>query len=73
MTNIKQNVWYSEVRDWNDNLLMTFEGVNCEEAAINWREEQAHNIEDEDEAVGILEDLYIISYNVKGEEIPVEF
>ncbi|UDM72767.1 hypothetical protein [Vagococcus fluvialis] len=81
------NVAVATVEDWMSNELVRFEGENSSWEAIQWKEQQAeaYAINDNGRAIDIdseeyeeryegqSEDLYVIGYDVDGNQVGVQF
>lgn len=74
-TVMNANIVMAVVEDWASNVLASFEGESSSWDAIEWREVKAKEWAngDEEEEEGYLEDLYVIGYDVDGNEVGVQF
>lgn len=81
---LNKNVVVATVENWLSEELVSFEGRNSSFEAIEWKEKEAKkhaskffkdtNSDEWEECYnGACEDLYVIGYNEKGEQIGVEF
>lgn len=70
---MNKNVIKATVEDWMGKELASFEGENCVDNAIEWKELQVTSEMTEEEENGILEDLYIIGYDENDNIVPVQF
>lgn len=72
---LNEGVSYATVEDWMGNELVRFIGGDDPVfEAMLWKEEQVDDSMSEEEADGILEDLYILGFKEDGQEIsPLQF
>lgn len=70
---MNEKIVKATVEDWMGKELISFEGSNCTWSAIEWKEAQVTEEMTEEEENQILEDLYVIGYDIDGNIIPVQF